>query len=274
MVHPPVSRVRVRVFGESEDSASSGARERSVARSVCNGSFVGAARVIKSDDRASVYAGDAAGYAVVVKTLALDRVRDRLRSRLGLTRLWRQARGSERARAAGVACAAVHAIARGVDESGQRVEALIMQRLEGPTLLRAAAERTLDPRSARRLLDRVGEGVGRLVKAGLYNRDHKPSNLIVAEIDGDGPVPMLIDTADIRRRAPGDALERMLAKLMIEAMGTGVVVHPRERVRVARAALAMFDDQRPLGDVLESASAIIEAHGDPTPKDDPLAFDA
>lgn len=273
MVHPPISRVRVRVFGESDESSSTGARARSVARAVCDGSFVAAARVIKADDRTSVFAGEAAGYPVVVKTLALDRVRDRIGSRIGQTRLWRQARGSERVRSCGVPTAVAYAIVRGINGSGHRVEALILERVEGTTLLRAAAERTLGQRETRVLLDRVGEGVGTLHSSGLYNRDHKPSNLIVSADEAGAPLPVLIDTADIRRRGPADALERMLAKLLIEAMGTGVAVHAREQVRVARAALSWSGRQRELRDLLSAVGSIIAAHGDPTPKDDPLAFD-
>jgi len=273
MVHPPISRVRVRIFGESDDSSSTGARARSVARAVCDGSFVAAARVIKADGRTSVFAGEAAGYPVVVKTLALDRVRDRIGSWIGRTRLWRQARGSERVRSCAVPSALTYALVRGVDGSGHRVEALILERVEGPTLLRAASDRSLDPARARILLDRVGQGVGTLHRSGLYNRDHKPSNLIVSACDAGDPLPVLIDTADIRAREPSDALERMLAKLLIEATGTGVSVHAREQVRVARAALASSGQDRDLDDLLRAVRAIVAAHGDPTPKDDPLAFD-
>jgi len=269
MVHPPVSRVRVREFGETEGAGSPGARARSIARAVCDGSFVAAASVIKADGRTSV----AAGYPVVVKTLALDRIRDRLGSIVWSTRLWRQARGAQRVQACGVASACVHALVRGRDATGQRVEALILERVQGPTLLRAAAERTLEPRSANLLLDRVGRDVAALATSGLYNRDHKPSNLIVSSDERGHPIPVLIDTADIRRRTNEAPMDRMLAKLMIEAIGTGVEVTEREQVRVARAAHRGSSQPRTLRELIDSVRAMIESHGDPKPKDNPLAFD-
>lgn len=273
MVHPPVSRVRVREFGDAEGAGSPGARARSIARAVCDGSFVAAASVIKADNRASVFTGDAAGYPVVVKTLALDRLRDRIGSRIGATRLWRQARGAEKVRASGVLSASVYAIVRGRDATGQRVEALIIERVHGPTLLRAIADRTIEPRSMNLLLDRVGQGVGALAAAGIYNRDHKPSNLIVSQDESGEPVPVLIDTADIRRRTTEGFMDRMLAKLMIEAIGTGVEVTVREQVRMARAAHRESSETRTLRELVDSVLGIIESHGDPRPKDNPLAFD-
>lgn len=274
MILPPTGRVRVMIPASSGASDGAGARSRSIARAVCDEAFGVSARVIKSDDRTTVLAGEAAGYPVVVKTLALDRAVDRLRSLTRLTRHWRQVRGGATVAEAGLRVATAHAIVRGVDPSGHRVEALVLERVTGPTLLRVASDRALAPDAIRTLLNRVGEDAGRLVRARRFNRDHKPSNIIVGS-DGDGqPLPVLIDTSDIRRARGARALEEMLAKLLIEAIGTGVAVSGRERVRVARRALRAIDRKRSLRDVLASVERIVDAHGDPTPKDDPLAFDA
>lgn len=258
----------------AREAGSAGAKARTIARAVCDGSFVAAARVIKSDGRTSVFSADAAGYPVVVKTLALDRLKDRAASATHATRLWRQARGVRRVLGCGVLAAEAYAIARGRDASGHRVEALIIERIEGPTLLRAAAERSLGPRPAALLLDRLGTDIGALAAARVINRDHKPSNLIVATDDSGMPRPVLIDTADIRRRGSREALEMMLAKLLIEAIGTEVAVPVRDQVRIARAALRRAGEAGALRELLDAVRDRVDRHGDPTPKDDPLAFDA
>jgi tRNA A-37 threonylcarbamoyl transferase component Bud32 len=274
MILAPTSRVRVMIPSFAVGTEVAGAKARSIARAVCAESFGASARVIKSDDRTTVLVGEAAGYPVVVKTLALDRAVDRLRSVARLTRHWRQARGAVAVAEAGLRVAKAYAIVRGVDPSGHRVEALVLERIEGPTLLRVASERVLKPDDRRLLLDRVGEGVGKLVRAGRFNRDHKPSNIIVATDEGGRPVPVLIDTSDIRRARGSGSLDEMLAKLLIEALGASITVAPRDQLRVARGALKSSAQRRELRDVLASIEGIIASHGDPTPKDDPLAFDA
>lgn len=274
MILAPTSRVRVVIPSVSDGTELAGAKARSIARAVCTESFGASARVIKSDDRTTVLAGEAAGYPVVVKALALDRAIDRIRSVVRRTRHWRQARGAAAVASAGLRVCHTHAIVRGTDPSGHRVEALIIERVEGPTLLRLASERSVGSGDDRVLLDRLGEDVGKLVRAGRFNRDHKPSNIIV-ETQPDGrPVPVLIDTSDIRRARTNRSLDEMLAKLLIEATGTSVQVPTRDRVRIARAALRCSGQRRELRDVLASVERIVDAHGDPTPKDDPLAFDA
>ncbi|MFB3430947.1 MAG: hypothetical protein ABL309_08500 [Phycisphaerales bacterium] len=274
MIMAPTSRVRVVIPSVSDGTELAGAKARSIARAVCAESFGASARVIKSDDRTTVLAGEAAGYPVVVKALALDRAIDRIRSVVRRTRHWRQARGAAAVASAGLRVCHTHAIVRGTDPSGHRVEALIIERVEGPTLLRFASERSVGSGDDRELLDRLGEDVGKLVRAGRFNRDHKPSNIIV-ETQPDGrPVPVLIDTSDIRRARTNRSLDEMLAKLLIEATGTSVQVRTRDRLRIARVALGCSGQRRELRDVLASVERIVDAHGDPTPKDDPLAFDA
>lgn len=269
MILPPTSRVRI----EIPTGVASASRCRVVAKAVCDERFGVSARVIKSDDRTAVLAGEAAGYGVVVKALALDRLKDRVRAVVRLSRHWRQARGSETVRDAGVDAPPVLAIVRGVDPSGHRVEALIMDRVDGPTLLRAASDRALSSRGQRLLLDRIGFGVGRLARQGVFNRDHKPSNLIVGSDEAGDPLLVLIDCADIRRAATSRALVGMLSKLLIEANGTGVSVSAREQVRVARAARREAEFDLPLGELLAQVRRDVEAHGDPRPKVDPLAFE-
>jgi tRNA A-37 threonylcarbamoyl transferase component Bud32 len=274
MIHPPTSRVRVRVFGDSEAAGGVGAKARTIARAVCDAGFVAGARVIKADGRTSVYSAEVAGYGVVVKTLALDRLKDRFGSRFRSTRLWRQATGIARVRRCRVPAATAYALVRGVNADGQRVEALIMERVEGPTLLRAASERSLDSRATRLLLDRLGHDIGAMASAGVFNRDHKPSNIILSRSEDGSPLPVLIDTADIRRRSRDQAMVRMLAKLLIETIGTSVATSAREQVRLARSAADGASWEHGLRELIDAVRQEIESHGDPTPRHDPFEFDS
>lgn len=274
MIPPPTSRVRVRTLSEAESGG--GARSRTIARGVCDGSFVASARIIKNDERSTVFSAEIAGYPVVVKTLALDRVKDRLRARFGRTRLSRQARGAARLESCGVHAIQPYAIVRGLTGEGEPVEALVMPRAEGPTLLRAALDRTINPHTARELLDQIGADIAGMVRAGLYNRDHKPSNIILHTDERGAIQPVLIDTADIRRcLAKGGTrmMARMLAKLRIETIGTSVPVSIAEQVRVARSAQRSSNRSGSLRELLIEVQGIIDAHGDPKPRHDPLAFD-
>jgi hypothetical protein len=65
----------------------------------------------------------------------------------------------------------------------------------------------------------------------------------------------------------------MLAKLLIEPIGTGVMIPAQQQVRVARRALKESGSGMVLRELLEAVRETIDAHGDPRPKDDPLGFD-
>lgn len=87
----------------------------------------------------------------------------------------------------------------------------------------------------------LGRQMGLISRAGLANRDHKPTNLlIVPDRDGaggvDGAQPVLIDPAGVRRRRSARAVWRMLAQLRRTAMKAGPV-SLREQLVCLRAVL-------------------------------------
>ena len=66
----------------------------------------------------------------------------------------------------------------------------------------------------------IGLLTRRLEQEGLFNRDHKPSNMVVLPPPFRPPVA-LIDTVGVQRRRPRAGLERMLANVVFELVGTG-----------------------------------------------------
>ncbi|MFG0327814.1 MAG: hypothetical protein ACF8SC_11170 [Phycisphaerales bacterium JB037] len=124
---------------------------------------------------------------------------------------------------------------RGVRE-GITLDTLFMHALPGRTLLDHLAERRADD-----LAPIVGRGVGRIVRAGLFNRDHKPSNLIVAP---DRRSLAVIDTVAIRPTPfPARSVERMFASLIIEP--TGVCGPPASEWLDTAAVAALRELHRP-----------------------------
>jgi hypothetical protein len=235
---------------------------------------------------------------VVLKLRPLGPLRRRFRHSLGVSQLHRQWRGAELLKTAGVRTS--EPLALGTLRVADRpYQWLATSFIPGPTLLHALAQVRGTP-SEPRLAVAVGRFVAQLARAveqGLFNRDLKPSNVMFA---GDwhpvGPTPKLaiIDTAAIApmpgHRSPDarrQAIARMFASLLIEPIGCGVAPTPLAR----RAALHAFIDAataRPTSpgiaqprpktpDTSDSPAelwhrvrAIIQAHGDPTPRINPL----
>ncbi len=156
--------------------------------------------------------------------------------------------------------------------------------IEGPTLLDALARVRGTPAEIP-LAEAAGRLIASLAKATptpLFNRDLKPSNvMLLSEWNAhpptphpQGPVPKLaiIDPIGVRpSKATHDGLARMLASLVIEPIGTGVAPTPHAR----RAAIAALTQAIPLTktqarELWQSTATLIHAHGDPTPKVNPL----
>ncbi len=189
------------------------------------------------------------------------------RRRFGPSRLARQWRGAELAVANGVPASVPVALLRGRDDRGQRIEALVLPYVDGRSALEEIA-RPSSRAARRRTLVALGELTGRLVAAGLLNRDHKPSNIVIAA--GGGPV--LVDTMGIRPLRRGEthaATVRMLANLLVECLGVGA--RP-SRADCLRALLAAEPEgagawKRRWHELRRR----VESHGDPTPRTDPLS---
>ena len=126
------------------------------------------------------------------------------------------------------------------------------------------------------LARRAGELTARLAAAGLFNRDHKPSNIIVEhERPGAPKSPglVLIDTAGVTRlgaRRP----ERMLFNLVVEFVGTRTLPRRTLLMRALRAYLdhANGSTRGTPRAVWDEVERLLAEHGDPTPKDDPLQY--
>ncbi len=202
----------------------------------------------------------------ILKTQRMGGLWNKLRCRLGATRLdrqWKGARLLERAGAMPTAeCMALLGWKAG---DGRGFLTLVMQDLPGRTLLEHMAS-SMEASQRRALARAVGAHTRSMLEAHVFNRDHKPSNLIVTSLEP--PALALIDTVGIAETG-ARAMEpvRPLTSLMLEPMGCGVAPRLTDRMR----ALTAFEpDRKARRRLWRRVEAAIKAHGDPTPKDNPL----
>ncbi|MEM9065825.1 MAG: hypothetical protein AAGB51_10095 [Planctomycetota bacterium] len=205
-----------------------------------------------------------AGIDAVLKTHPIGGARRTFQSKTGTTRGHRAFRAGVALAARGVRTAQPIALLTGLDRD-KPVETLVTRAVEGNTLLQHIHDReSMDEAQRRTLATSVGAQLRLMLASGLYNRDHKPSNLLV----DDGDQPVVVDTVAIRP-APlrTRALRRMLVSLGTEPLGIGVPVALRDAARCVRAA---GGDTGLLRSVIDE----ILSKPDPRPTDDPLAGDA
>jgi tRNA A-37 threonylcarbamoyl transferase component Bud32 len=256
---------RVRVLWAGREELASAWREALADRPWVRGER------IKMDGDRGVWRTSALGSVVCVKVRPARGLR-RARAGLGLTDLGRSVRGAHLLARAGVGCARVFAHALvGADE------VLVTEWLEGPTLLERLASGDEVGRAS--MLDRAGDLIGHQLRAGLFNRDHKPSNVIVTSADGSLG---LVDVGGVRRTMrSGSGMvvcgARMCASVAIEPMGVGYGLSEAELdLVVASAAAAACSGVvsvspgylRPR--MARLVRRLIETHGDATPRVDPL----
>lgn len=223
--------------------------------------LAGGGELLKVDGRSRV----AAAGEAVFKVRELSGAADRWRARLGLAREERQWRGAVLLGAAGIPTAKPLAIARAGD-----LRVFVLARLPGETLLEHLARRDLAPGQELALARAAGSWAGRAVRAGLINRDAKPSNWIVTSMDAGRPGLAMIDTVGVRRTRARNRAEAMLASMVIEAIGVGAC--PRRAV--LWAAIRAFAGE--VGGSRAEAKGwwrgavlVIAGHGDPRPRVDP-----
>lgn len=243
-----------------------------VARAVCDPGWLGGAAALKRTPRSIVLAGEAsvdgARAGVVVKALALDRPKDALSRVAGVTRGLRQWRAATALVARGIASERPLVLFRG--RAGRRtVETIVTLRLSGQSLITHLARRNLSSRQEHELAGRIGELVRRMLDAGLFNRDHKPSNIIVVPAPGRTLAPVVIDPVGVRRARPWEGrdglMARMLASLIIEPIGVGAAPPLSLRLRVLRSALGDVD-RAALRAMWRRIEELVQAHGDPRPR--------
>jgi tRNA A-37 threonylcarbamoyl transferase component Bud32 len=227
-----------------------------------------AARVLKSDAGVSVFAARLLGRDVVIKRWDLATPWARAKAMFRASRGDRHWRGAARLARAGLRTAPCLALA--LEQAPVPRVWLVMEHIPGPTALECLADRSLHILDQHALASALGRQIRALDDAGLYNRDHKPSNLILADHHADNLT--VIDTVAIRR---GRSPQRMLASLVIEPLGCGLSIRRSLAMRTLTAflGLAGFDPRcRARRDGLwRDVQARIRAHGDPTPRTDPLA---
>ncbi len=234
--------------------------------------------VVKHTQAATVLAGevrvggDALG--VVLKVRRGGGLSEALKIAARESQLHRQWRGTELLARAGIPTATGLALWSG-REDGQVVVVAAFERLDGEDLIHLYERGVLTGRLARE----AGRLAGQVLRAGLFNRDQKPSNIIAL---ADGRLAV-VDTVGVRRLRPGERLALrtrsqhspavpMLASLVIEPIG---VRRPPRRTLCWRglqgfAAAAGIDERAILKALWGSIAAHITAHEDPTPQDSPL----
>lgn len=273
-----VERVRVRRVAEGEDA---GAWKRALE----DASVVAGGQVLKDEPGSGwVRWVHVSGRDIVVKCRLLNTAGRRAKAAVGLGHGDKQWRGAERLRRAEIACGRPLLLARAWCE-GRPVELLVLEHVRGRSLLdvlddvRAGSGPPVGVQHA--IARATGRMVAALVRAGVWNRDNKPSNLIVTG-EGERVEVVLIDLVGIKPialRGMDDDLivAEMLASLLIEPTGCGCRPRSGLRMAVLRAALDALgwsgEDRarrraaaRSLIDEVES---ILLSHGDPRPKVNP-----
>lgn len=197
---------------------------------------------------------------LIAKTMRVTGLGDRVKIAVGASRLHRQWRGSKRLGGI-VPTAPLIALVTGLRDH-QPVATLLMVAVAGPTLLEEMARSAADD-----LAEPAGRLLGTLARRRLFNRDPKPSNLIVTP---DGLV--MIDTVAIRPTLrPVRSLARMLTALVLEPTGVGC---PPGRDWLGRAIRAGAREAGRDCDEAVLASlvdALVAHHPNPVSRDDPLA---
>ncbi len=257
-----------------------------LAHALGSGQWRADALILKDSDDGTVIEAELAGTPVVLKTMALRTLGDRFKSGLGLSRHMRQWNGARTLEKAGVRAAMPLVMCRGFGERGEIIETLVLPRIEGKSLLEHLRDRDLTDAEVRSLTESLATDLEAMwLRA--FNRDHKPSNLMIERTE-EGLRAVVVDTVGVRRlrglaSGSNHKLSRMLASLWLEPTGARCPPTTREAYRlVCRVcdAPAPKGKKKPGWTVRRSfgfartmwalASDIVREHGDPTPRDSPF----
>lgn len=266
MYHPPVlrppnQRVRMVARASTVDWASA-----------CAGFTDGL--VLKDHPGGTVWRANLLGRECVLKCLRLEGARRGLQSACHASPAWRHWQQARWLRAHGFSTAETWAIVRGTRD-GESVECLVMQHLPGESVLEHMAMGDLPARSQHHVAAAVARLACRFVREGRYNRDAKPSNLIVTSLHKTGAHLAVIDCADLRR-CPRDneaGVVRMLTAAVVEPLGCGCLSGRGVRMRAVYSAAETLDPRNPrrrAKHLWRAVERAVAAHGDPIPRDNPL----
>ncbi len=194
-----------------------------------------ALEILKRDTHATVLRVRLAGRDVVIKLTRLSPLA-RLKSLVRASKSWRHWANAAWLDTQAIPTARVLLLARAA-----RAEVLVMDALPGRSLLHHIADprRTLADEHA--LADSAGALVARVIHAGRFNRDHKPSNLIVTSLSPPHATLAIIDCVSLitpgKLARPIQGPLRMLSSMVIEPLGCSVLPRRALLMRALRAYL-------------------------------------
>lgn len=157
----------------------------------------------------------------------------------------------------------------------EKCEAIILSFISGPTLLEMVAWHRLTIAQENALCRAVAAQICTILRTSHYNRDNKPSNLIVTG-DFSNPSIAIIDAAGIKSSLGRTfALRLMLSLLYLEPRGTRIPVRSALCMRMLHAVAfelgaSSQDARRDVRSLWRIVQNQIEYHGDPTPRHDPM----
>jgi len=282
-----IDRIKIKRVATGEQAAA-------WARALQDPSWHAGAAVLKDEPRSSwVRRANMMGRDVVVKCRLLNTVGRRFKSAVGMGHGDKQWRGAELLTSKQIMTA--RPLARGAARvDGAHVELLVLEYLAGPTLLEVmdavvrgargvgGVGRVGPPvRTQHRIAIAVGRTIPQLIRAGVWNRDHKPSNLIVLDPDAAEIQIALIDCVGIRRYGfmgvDECEAESMAAALITEPIGCDCA--PR-RALWMRAVCAMYSSSaraaspvaapEQLREIIDTISRMIPSKSAARPKVNPL----
>ncbi|MFG0259536.1 MAG: hypothetical protein ACF8LK_04205 [Phycisphaerales bacterium JB041] len=231
-------------------------------------------RRLKDHPGGTVWRATLLGHDCILKSTPLIRRKRRAQALLHRSPAWKHWRAAHLLFARGIDTAPPLALLR-YTENQAPFECLVLAFLPGGTVLEHLADRDLAPSEEHRLAEAVATLACTLASHGLRNRDAKPSNLVVTSIDRSAACLAVIDCADLRRvrGSPEHAVAQMLASAFIEPLGCGLTPRRALCARAVHTAAHILTPDQPATTarrLWQRAAAIVTAHGDATPADNPL----